>query len=289
MGLMSDRADQLRTALEPQDEDSSDLRWALETAIAMWLRGDRDQALRWTHSAVQTATSEGRHDRAYALGRVLGDMETQPMGGNAASTSLPAVLAPQAQSEHTAPMVEAPRTAASPGRGHKSMMQTAPYKIPPDEVTHLLEPDSQLLAACQASEGAPPTAPIDGALIPQVDSAPTPPRVARERPRPPTVQLDSLDATLTNVRPAPPSVSRDHVERTVVMEANDLMAPSQPHPSGPPTTLGSHQAVLEPMRALRVVIDAGSGREIVLRLLDADEAVPDGAQEAVLVPLPVKE
>ena len=73
----------------------------------------------------------------------------------------------------------------------------------------------------------------------------------------------------------------------MVMDANELMAPSQPQPSAP-TTLGSHQAVLEPMRALRVVIEAGSGRGIVLRLLDTDEALPEGAQEAVLVPLPVK-
>ena len=279
MVLMSDRADRLHAALEPQHEDSSDLRWALETAIAMWLRGDRDQALRWTHSAVQTATAEGRHDRAYALGRVLGDLETQPLTGNAASSSLPAVLAAPPVSEHTAPMVEAPRTAPA-ARSGKSMMQTAPYKIPPDEVTHLLEPDSGLLAACQASEGAPATAPIE--------SAPTPARVVPERPRPPAVHADGLDATLTNVRPAPPSVSRDPVERTMVMDANDLMAPSQPHPSGPPTTLGSHQAVLEPMRALRVSVEGGSGRAIVLRLLDAEEPLPEGAQEAVLVPLPVK-
>ena len=121
----------MHAALEPEEEDSSDLRWALETAIAMWLRGDRDQALRWTHSAVQTATAEGRHDRAYALGRALGDLDTQPLGGNASSTSVPAVLAVQPPSEHTAPMVEAPRTAAKPTRSRTSMMQTAPYKIPP--------------------------------------------------------------------------------------------------------------------------------------------------------------
>jgi hypothetical protein len=223
---------------------------------------------------VHTATAEGRHDRAYALGRALGELETQPLAaGPVASSSLPAVLAPAVR-EDTARIADAPAVAP---QARKSLMQTAPYRIPPDEVTHLLEPDSRLLAECQASEGARPSpAPL---------AAPW-----RERPRPPDAPADSLDLTLTNVRPpapAPPSARRDAVEHTVVMNADEMPAPSRAEPSGPPTTLGSSHAVLEPMRALRVSVESGAGRQLVLRLLDGDEPLPEGAQEALLVPLPV--
>jgi hypothetical protein len=68
------------------------------------------------------------------------------------------------------------------------------------------------------------------------------------------------------------------------MSAEELMAPSA-RSHGPPTTVGSPQTTLEPMRALRVAIASGQGRQIVLRLLDEGEAAPAGAQEALLIAL----
>lgn len=75
---MSGEREYLETTVEPQPDDSADLRWALETALAMWARGSREQTLKWLHTAMQTASKEGRHDRAYSLGRVLSDSSIAP-------------------------------------------------------------------------------------------------------------------------------------------------------------------------------------------------------------------
>lgn len=274
---MSDR-DFIDSTVEPQPEDSTDLRWALETAVAMWVRGSREQTLKWLHTAMQTATSEGRHDRAYALGRVLSDLEHRPLPPRRPSRPQIAVPVPAST---TQPLIDKPVVAAS-NRSGKSMLQTKPYRAVPDEVTSHFAPDSALLEACQTSA---PELDAERAAADSITDVPTPEvqKAPQDRPRPPSVMSDGLDATLVNVRPAPPA-SRDHVERTVVMSAEELMAPSVKN-VGPPTTVGSPQTTLEPMRALRVAIASGQGREIVLRLLDEGEAAPPGAQEALLIAL----
>ncbi|MBI3200404.1 MAG: hypothetical protein HYZ29_02605 [Myxococcales bacterium] len=274
---MSGEREYLETTVEPQPDDSADLRWALETALAMWARGNREQTLKWLHTAMQTASKEGRHDRAYALGRVLSDLEHRPLPVRRSTRPPAPAPAPQSittpLSGGTNPMVQG---ASRPG---KSLLRTAPYRIVPDEVTSHVAVDAALLEACQPS--APELAAereaarsITDVPVPEVLTAP-------DRPRPPTVMTDGLDATLTNVRSS--ASGRDSVERTVVMTAEELMAPSVRGP-GPPTTQGSPQRALEPMRALRVAVVSGQGRELVLRLLDEGEPLPDGAQEALLLP-----
>jgi len=279
---MTGEASWIDQALAPLPEDSADVRWALETAVAMWIRGDKNQALNWVHNAVQSASSEGRHDRAYALGQVAGQLEKRQTAGQRPPMPTAHVASTTQPTAGTAPLQ--PKT-----RSRKSLMQTAPYKIPPDEVTHLIEPEQHLLDACQPPEPQPNSItglyqPDDIPGAPPPATAPVEEQSARpERPRPPTIIRDSLDATLTDVRPKAP-VSKE-AEHTVVMSAEELMPPSVAAVSPHPNTLGSAQAVLEPMRALRVVVQSGSGREIVVRLLSEGEAVPPGTQEALLLPL----
>jgi len=277
---MSNDRDFIEATVEPQPDDSSDVRWALETAVAMWIRGSREQTLKWLHTAMTTATNEGRHDRAYALGRALSDLEIRPLPPRRGSRP---PLVPPSPSSVTQPLVGDTKPLASGvTRPSKSLMQTAPYRIPPDEVTSHFAPDSALLEACQTS--APERKPVEIAAE-SITDVPVPEvlKVPQDRPRPPTVMTDGLDKTLTNVRPSPPP-SRDVAEHTVVMTAEELMAPSIRQ--GPPTTVGSAQTNLEPMRALRVAIASGQGRQLVLRLLDDGESAPAGTQEAMLVPMP---
>ena len=281
----------LDAELAPQSEDSADVRWALETAIAMWLRGDRNQALSWIRNAVQSASTEGRHDRAYALGTVASKLEKRPLPTERPRQAQMPVSTTQPTAGETSPLNEAVKV----HRPRKSLMQTAPYRIPPDEVTHLIEPDSALLEACQPEataaqmeiDGAPTRAGIPAEATSPLIVSPAEPAPRAERPRPPTVVRDALDATLTDVRPQPP-VSRDVAEHTVVMTAEELMPPSHGEATRNPSTLGSRQAVLEPMRALRVAVHSGSGREIVVHLLSDGETAPEGAQEALLLPLAAK-
>ncbi|MFO0568959.1 MAG: hypothetical protein U0263_25095 [Polyangiaceae bacterium] len=170
---------------------------------------------------------------------------------------------------------------AATGRSNPHLRETAPYRIYPDEVTEHFAPDSALLEACQTTE---PELAAEHQVADSITDIPTPEvlKVPKERPRPPTIMTDGLDKTLTHVRPAPPAYAHDTVEHTVVMSAEELAQPSVRQ--GPPTTLGSPQRTLEPMRALRVRVVRAQGREIVLALLDEGE--PNGdEQEALLVPL----
>ena len=273
---MSGEREFIDSAVEPQPDDSADVRWALETALAMWTRGSREQTLKWLTAAMQAASKEGRPDRAYSLGRVLSELEHPPLPPR--RTTKPPTAAPPPQSV-TSPLSGGTSVMRSGmSRPSKSLLQTAPYRVMPEELTSHIAPDAALLEACQASQ---PELAAEHAVAAAITDLPIPEALQAppNRPRPPTVMSDGLDATLTNVRS---SSSRDVSERTVVMSVEELMAPSVK--SGPPTTVGSPQRTLEPMRALRVAVVSGQGRELVLRTLDDGEQAPEGTQEALLVP-----
>ena len=53
---MSGEREFIDSAVEPQPDDSADVRWALETALAMWTRRRRDQTLKWPTAATQAAS-----------------------------------------------------------------------------------------------------------------------------------------------------------------------------------------------------------------------------------------
>jgi hypothetical protein len=267
--------DRVDSMLEPHGEDSSDVRWALETALAMWSRGDRDQALRWVDNAVAAAERDGAEQRATDLGRARGELAERPPPRPATVPSVPASITERQAGPPTAPLNEDADGPATHKRPDK--MLTAPYKIAPDEVTNLFAPDSELLEAMRAVG---PETVVDPAAA--ISETPAP-KAKPARPRPPPSRVDALDATMTNFRPEPPA-DEPH-EHTVVMDEGEAAAPSRSMHTAAPSTMGSPQTTIEPMRALRVVIQSGSGRELVLRLLDEGEAPPNGAQEALLIAL----
>ncbi len=84
--------------------------------------------------------------------------------------------------------------------------------------------------------------------------------------------MDKVASSKASVSTAAPSTS-------AVSSAPSTLAPG---------TLGSPNLPLEAMRARRVAVAEGSGKELSLRLLDEDEAVPPGAQEALLLPIKSK-
>ena len=57
--------------------DSDDVRWALETASAMWARGDGREALRWLRRAAESAAEEGLDLRAVELAKSAADLRAQ--------------------------------------------------------------------------------------------------------------------------------------------------------------------------------------------------------------------
>lgn len=52
------------------DSDSSDTRWALETARTLWGQGERREALQWIRRAAESAAEAGQDDRALTLAKM---------------------------------------------------------------------------------------------------------------------------------------------------------------------------------------------------------------------------
>ncbi len=301
--------------MKPTEEDSADVRWAVETAMALWHRGDREQSVAWMHHAVQAATADGRHARADELDRAAQELESRP-APRPASHPPPSPGAPS--------MLGVSPTARSPGgpegtpsKQHRA--RTAPYRVAPDDITHLEAPDSALLEAAAQSSDTGPTEPIN--------EAPAPPPVAKpERPRPP-VSSDPIETTVVNagvrrrvestmvmdmgammreaensgsplptVPDPPPSQDTDHGSSagvpseassppSVITSAASSIPRVLARPASTPDTLSSPHGALEPMHAVRVAVTRGSGKELTVRLLDPGENAPEGAQEAVLLAL----
>jgi len=59
---------------EPDDGD--DVRWALETANAVWSQGDRRAALSWLRRAAEAAAEAGADSRALQLARAGADLRS---------------------------------------------------------------------------------------------------------------------------------------------------------------------------------------------------------------------
>ncbi|HMJ16668.1 MAG TPA: hypothetical protein VK524_34875, partial [Polyangiaceae bacterium] len=63
--------------LHAHSSDSDDIRWALETASAMWAKGDYPEALRWLRRAAETASEEGQDVRAVQLAKAAADLRAR--------------------------------------------------------------------------------------------------------------------------------------------------------------------------------------------------------------------
>ena len=53
-----------------EETDSSDTRWALETARTLWGQSERREALQWVRRAAESAAEAGQDDRALALAKM---------------------------------------------------------------------------------------------------------------------------------------------------------------------------------------------------------------------------
>jgi hypothetical protein len=283
----------LARALTTGPEDSADLRWAIETAAAMWSRGDWDGSVNWLERAALEARSGGRSDRAADLADAADELKRHLVERGAPTVAMQAPI----------PEPSIPQTKVA----SHARVRTAPYVVGPDDITKFGEPSPAQLEASRRPDDTDPTAaPVPGS----VDNEPII-RDGFERPRPPQSVRD-LEPTLSEVHP----VRREVLEPTVVMDeelaaaiasgaAAPALSPSaalapepaaepaapSPQPSdsplaasSAPTTLESPHGPLEPMRALRVAVHPG-GAELSVRLLADGEPAPAGTQEALLIAL----
>jgi hypothetical protein len=143
----------------PGPEDSDDVELALETAAALWSKGDRSEALRWLRRGAEAAEQAGNDQRALELARRAAELDASPSPAGEEPV-------PEAEAEvETEPEVEPPPppsvTAAPPARPtlpaaaskapepHSVRISQAPPKpsqrasVVPDQGPRAVEPASK--------------------------------------------------------------------------------------------------------------------------------------------------
>jgi len=266
----------LQEVISPRPDDSSDLRWAVETVSAMWARGDGRKTLLGLRQAAETARGDGLDARADGLAQAAVEFERLGLAEGTASGEVsiagaapsgagpaPAHAPAPADAPAPAPPPAAPTPTPSPAAPspRRKLAPTAPYDLPQ---TLLEAPASDLIEAIRRVDDTEPD---------------------HQGPR--------AESSSRPSRPMPPAVRREPLEPTVVMEEDhELVSSTAPHAPDPPPaprssngprTLESIPDPLEPMRAVRVAVRLGQGKELSVRLLDDGEVAPEGSQEALLL------
>jgi hypothetical protein len=134
-------------SLNSEPSDSDDIRWALETASAMWNKGDHYEALRWLRRAAETAGEEGDDARAVQLAKMAAELRgrlslprTEPPAQGAALTVVDRVSRtdfkePVPPRNQATPSTRAGRAAAASNdalfeRAAEALLESAPSIVP---------------------------------------------------------------------------------------------------------------------------------------------------------------
>jgi len=102
--------------------DSSDTRWALQTAQTLWGQGELREALQWVRRAAEAAAETGQDDRALALAKAGAELR--------AHLEIPRTMPPPALAEPAphllVPRPAAPEPAAAPAPATRSVRPDVP-------------------------------------------------------------------------------------------------------------------------------------------------------------------
>jgi hypothetical protein len=91
-------------------DDGDDVRWALETANAVWMQGDRRAALSWIRRAAEAAAEHGADARAVQLAKAAAELRS---------------------------VLEIPRTLPPPApAGQRASSEPTPSEPPKERVRH---------------------------------------------------------------------------------------------------------------------------------------------------------
>ncbi|MBI4953493.1 MAG: hypothetical protein HY908_15810, partial [Myxococcales bacterium] len=141
--------------------DSDDVRWALETAHAMWMRGDQAEALKWLRRAAETASEEGADMRSLMLARAAADLRIELDAGASAP-----------------PPAAEPGAAPQPGAAASSLFSDEPPPSAPPPPGAASAPPPADAAAQAAARAASQFAAAASAAVTPRSEAVTPPRPA---------------------------------------------------------------------------------------------------------------
>jgi hypothetical protein len=191
-----------------KDTDAEDVAWGLQTAEALWKRGERGDALVWLRRAAQAAGDANDDDRALELARFAAEL-TEWMTANAPS-ALPAATQPPSRPPE---MTQAPAAPQPP----VIVSAASPMPIPPPPA--FLGPIPTDLSPSRPPPVAKPSKPplprplhsrppAQAPAAPAAAPAPSaPPAAARSAPPAPPAPPAPAFPPPEQARPAPPSAA----------------------------------------------------------------------------------
>jgi hypothetical protein len=141
-----------------EDNDSDDVRWALETANTLWGQGDQRSALRWLSRAAETAATEENDRRSLLLARAAADLRGRL---NLASSLTPSPLKEPPPPERTLTGLTLDETPAQSQvvapSGVASQAPTRPQQAPAESTKRpSAQPASAQPTNAQARDDGPP-------------------------------------------------------------------------------------------------------------------------------------
>jgi hypothetical protein len=218
------------------ETDAEDVIWALQTADALWKRGERVDAIVWLRRAAQSAGEAEDDDRALSLAREaaeLAEWVSQNPSQAAARSAPPATPPPTAgeavdeflrQADQTPPPVEERRAPAKPpapisGRFAAAEPVSSPRieRVPSAAEVHAGMLDPWADAEAPTREHSPPADPPPRRAPPPPLPAPL---VAPPPPPPPPPAAFDTDEVLTSAPPMAPRSSSPDAARAPAPKAS---------------------------------------------------------------------
>jgi hypothetical protein len=252
--------------------DGSDVATALETAQALWRRGDSREALRWLRRAAEGAETEGDDLRAVALARAAADLQDRLPAVSSAPAPTPSH--PPPTSKRPPPLTQASatpapvRTSAPPPPSQRAVANTGglePWSPPASRPAPEPERSSPRVSR-------PPPLPQS-----ELPSAPS---------RPPPLPQSELASAPARSKPAPevktptPETPRAPIAEVHALAERSAAPPAESQRARPADGPKARSAV----RVSVELLSKKSGT-LLVRLLGENDPPPANAHEALLVPL----
>ncbi|HEY6558146.1 MAG TPA: hypothetical protein VI072_12765 [Polyangiaceae bacterium] len=276
--------------LHAQTSDSDDIRWALETASAMWTKGDYPEALRWLRRAAETASEEGHDVRAVELAKAAADLRARFASR---SEPPPAVqIAPPPLPVPATPITR--REPSSPSSAELASRPTLVQPVPVSELfksTNEANSDEVFERAAEALMKSGPLASVQ----PSVQTTPEPPRTGAQDPDdsgrvsdvPARSSGPHVRGDRPSIKPPPPVPARRSTPQGFLSPVVQPARASSRMPAAPPAQSADREPRYVQHQAIRVAVtpDPHQKGVLVARVLASGETAPAGSKEALFVAL----
>ncbi len=262
--------------------DSDDVTLALETAEALWNKGDPNEALRWLRRAAEAAGHSGDDMRAVELAKAVADLNAATPEPSAPRQVRPPPLPPEAPTTRTDALPDPDVVTSVSSLGAPKGVSKAP---PPPPSARKGMPAKSAEESASELEASPEEGAAQATSAPAKLLNPPPPpggnRLKRER----VSEIVDQEETAASRSQAPLS-TRTPLNKSARPVSK---APKAPASAGkmPATKSQAGKPRHFARAALKVYVLPGEQEEeqLDVRVLKAGERPPPGAVEALLVPL----